>query len=804
MIIGRLNGAQNAAALLLPPPQPRMYIPRATGTDRALHYGGVAATLMKDIGNASNQPYIQAVASIAELIISTCERVRNNKEACKKMTEKTKELVDVVINVIHNSETELSPDMARSVEQLTDTLHKLHSFLRSQVSGSLLRRMLRSMEDADLITECNEGLKHALDVFSVQSGIIHAKTLAAIQKESRDQHEKIVTILNEKKEKKTSSRSRKSKLLALHLELPPAALLPASPKIFHGRDEELKHVVETIVDPKVPPAISIPLTPTNPWATWSPSMTTPISPTFSSSYRPLTPSTFAQPPTPTTPSAVATPPATPTKAPAAARVTICGPAGIGKTALALAAVHHPRVAAKFDGRRYFVDCEGAGDPTALITCIAKALGLPEDKLRKKHVINFLRGEDGNKEISRRGSTDSARSSSSSGSGEKDKDNAATPVAPTRSNTTDSSTSSATAASGGSADSDATLADPVPVVKKEQEPILLVLDALDRVWKPHPNRNEVEDFLGLLADIQHLTLVVTLRGNERPRHIKWSRPFLPPLKPLSLEAAQATFLDISDVPEDDPDLREVLEKIAMGFPHHTKTLATLASFEGCGALIRRWEAEGEGMLLDRIAAVPQKANVMLGGVIYDEPESLEEFQLPDGLSEDDVWGVLDPTTRLAIGRAFPALIPAPLSNASSSSSSGTSTPALSRSSSTSNSSLDSAFSSSASTAAKTHTSRRSSGNSIFSSMFTPSRSSSKASEHGRYASLDAILFSLPSVPTTHPGSPGRRQSEATPAALARLRSPSLFPPSPAPASMQQLAGLVPPSTPIEGGAPDSST
>jgi Cdc6-like AAA superfamily ATPase len=39
------------------------------------------------------------------------------------------------------------------------------------------------------------------------------------------------------------------------------------------------------------------------------------------------------------------------------------------------------------------------------------------------------------------------------------------------------------------------------------PVLLVLDALDRAWKPHENRTDVEDFLSLLADLQHLTLMV---------------------------------------------------------------------------------------------------------------------------------------------------------------------------------------------------------------------------------------------------------------------------------------------------------
>lgn len=41
----------------------------------------------------------------------------------------------------------------------------------------------------------------------------------------------------------------------------------------------------------------------------------------------------------------------------------------------------------------------------------------------------------------------------------------------------------------------------------EESRLLVLDTLDHAWKPHENQSVVEDFLSLLADLQHITLIV---------------------------------------------------------------------------------------------------------------------------------------------------------------------------------------------------------------------------------------------------------------------------------------------------------
>ncbi|KAF7291943.1 hypothetical protein MIND_01219800 [Mycena indigotica] len=693
-----------------------MQIRRATAGDRALHYGGVTVTLLKDLGNASNQPYVQAVAAVAALVIETAQRVRSNKDACRRMTERAHELVGAVINIVADAQGALSAEMARSVEQFTDTLYKLLKFLRSQVRGSLVRRMLRATEDAELIAECTAGLKHALDVFSVQSGIIAAKTMAAIQKEGRTRHEEIVSILKEKKASRKSKRS-----VPADAPLPPGALLPASPKIFHGRAAELAQLVDTLVDPKAPPPITIPApAPRSPWGTWSPS--TPGSP---GSYRALTASTLARPSTPPpTPATPATPPAPP----GPARVAICGPPGIGKTALALAAAHDARVAAMFGARRFFVECDGAADAQALVACVGQALGLEEARRRRKYILKFLGGEGA-------GKTGMARSG-----------------------TTDS---------GVSADSDATLADPDPDPAPEPErgPVLLILDGLEGAWKPPAGRGAVEDLLGLLVDVPRVTLLVTLRGHERPRHLKWTRPFLAPLKPLPPAAARAAFLDVSDVPEDDADLPRVLAQVAQGNARRVAVLAGLASFEGCAALMRRWEAEGEGMLLDRVQPT------VLGGVVYDEPESFGD--------EEALWAVLDPTSR-----DVPYAVLGP--DSGSDADSGASTPALSRSSSsssTSNSSLDSAFASSASTAP----------GSIFSAMFTPSRSSSKESG-GRYPSIDSVLRRLPSPPSTPPR-PWRKESEATPAALARLGAPALAPPTPAPASMIRLAGLVPPTRPV---------
>ncbi|KAJ7469114.1 P-loop containing nucleoside triphosphate hydrolase protein, partial [Mycena latifolia] len=126
------------------------------------------------------------------------------------------------------------------------------------------------------------------------------------------------------------------------------------------------------------------------------------------------------------------------------------------------------------------------------------------------------------------------------------------------------------------------------------PSLLVLDNLETPWEKVESRGGVEEFLSLLTDVQHLALIITMRGAERPAKVRWTHPFLPALRPLSNDAARQTFIDITDNDQDSHEVTQLLE-ITDNLPLAVDLLAHLVDYEGGSSVLARWKTEKTYML-----------------------------------------------------------------------------------------------------------------------------------------------------------------------------------------------------------------
>ncbi|KAJ7138372.1 hypothetical protein C8R44DRAFT_728511 [Mycena epipterygia] len=119
--------------------------------------------------------------------------------------------------------------------------------------------------------------------------------------------------------------------------------------------------------------------------------------------------------------------------------------------------------------------------------------------------------------------------------------------------------------------------------------LLVLDNLETPWEPLQSRGSVEELLSLITEITHLALIITMRGAERPSKVRWTRPFLEPLKPLSDEDARTIFIEIADDFHDSKDIDRLLH-LTDNMPLAVELIAHLVNYEGSSKVLARWEKE----------------------------------------------------------------------------------------------------------------------------------------------------------------------------------------------------------------------
>ncbi|KAJ7466358.1 hypothetical protein FB451DRAFT_1260710 [Mycena latifolia] len=171
------------------------------------------------------------------------------------------------------------------------------------------------------------------------------------------------------------------------------------------------------------------------------------------------------------------------------------------------------------------------------------------------------------------------------------------------------------------------------------PAVVILDNLETLWEPVESRADVEKFMGLLTDVKHLALIITMRGAERPASVRWTHPFLEPLKPLGLDAARQTFIDIVDDIYETKDIDKIL-LLADNMPLAIDLIAHLVDSEGIPSVLSRWETRRTSILSDGHDATSNlelSISLSLSGPrMVSSPHALDLLSLlsmlPDGLSD----------------------------------------------------------------------------------------------------------------------------------------------------------------------------
>jgi tetratricopeptide (TPR) repeat protein len=181
-----------------------------------------------------------------------------------------------------------------------------------------------------------------------------------------------------------------------------------------------------------------------------------------------------------------------------------------------------------------------------------------------------------------------------------------------------------------------------IIRRLQEgACLLVLDNFETPWDPPQTRSEIEMLLTQITALQTVTVIITMRGAQKPAGTKWS-DILPPLQPVDLDSAIAIFQAIVNKTDEHAiDLIRAVDCI----PLAVTLIANLAAVDGetTEALWLRWQEESTAMVesgQDRLTSLETSIQLSLSSPrMQRDPNALSLLSafslLPDGISLDTI-------------------------------------------------------------------------------------------------------------------------------------------------------------------------
>ncbi|KAJ7446569.1 hypothetical protein FB451DRAFT_1567789 [Mycena latifolia] len=212
--------------------------------DQLVDYSLRAGRALQDVADELNIPYLQAAAGITLLIMESVQRVRANKSQCMQLIAQIHELLCTLVNLCGDRPT-LPVPMLHSIAQFTETLQKIHAYVRAQADLGVLKRIVKQAKNASQLDDCKSGLQQATDAFGFQRNLIASETMARMQIDAARRHAELAALAETTFDAASSHASSSSSNLRRSSST--LSLIPGSPKIFYGREQEVSNVVVALI-----------------------------------------------------------------------------------------------------------------------------------------------------------------------------------------------------------------------------------------------------------------------------------------------------------------------------------------------------------------------------------------------------------------------------------------------------------------------------------------------------------------------------------------------------------------------------
>ncbi|KIK62715.1 hypothetical protein GYMLUDRAFT_489373 [Collybiopsis luxurians FD-317 M1] len=150
----------------------------------------VSEHVLRAVANAaqvSSMPFLGTLSTITLSIVDTIRDTRENQDALRQLATSACDLFIVVSNAcqelqsLKNSRPDFDDSiLIEDVKGLIDTFEKIRSFIKEHLSRPLIKKVVSSRSDLNVIQGYRDQLRHALDTFSLKSNISLRGTVSRI------------------------------------------------------------------------------------------------------------------------------------------------------------------------------------------------------------------------------------------------------------------------------------------------------------------------------------------------------------------------------------------------------------------------------------------------------------------------------------------------------------------------------------------------------------------------------------------------------------------------------------------------
>ncbi|KAJ7084127.1 hypothetical protein C8R44DRAFT_991902, partial [Mycena epipterygia] len=207
-----------------------------------------AVTLLNDLHAAFGTPFTPAISNTILYLIAAVENVKRNRDECVELMAYIHDILYAIISLNLKSNTGgiLPPATLECIAQFTETLHKVYTFVTEQLDGNKIKHFFHQSEMQRLLKDCQAGMERALEVFKIATKSSVLTSISKIQKQSEDMQKEVLELITTLSDASDGSSSMYHMSNDSKNSSASFTMLPSQPKIFHGRESELKDVVEIL------------------------------------------------------------------------------------------------------------------------------------------------------------------------------------------------------------------------------------------------------------------------------------------------------------------------------------------------------------------------------------------------------------------------------------------------------------------------------------------------------------------------------------------------------------------------------